>query len=328
MNYNNVNTICPFCKSPLIVNPTDQYERCPFCNNRFETQRAIAMSYSMNNRNYPYAQKSVQRGYLQNNQSIHRANSQKTDNLKIALWIVFLCLGAILLYALLSSTARINNNNQMDRNKLSAVNDSEIKMKDDSNAFIGKNYKEVSQKLKSYGFKNVKLLAVESPGSFGVIDRVKSVTINGKADFKSGDSFKSNSLVRIYYYDEEPQTTALNKSVPTSTTTVKTNPTQNDNENTTTPPQGVTPEFKQLMDNYEAFFDEYIAFMEKLENDSDEDDLSSLEDYFSMIEKESRIMSEMEAIDESELSDADAAYYLEVTMRIYQKLMKVTFSMF
>ena len=78
MNYNNnrVNTMCPFCKSPLIVNPANPYERCPFCNNRFETQRAIAMFHSVsnnninriNNQNYynqiPNAQRPIQRTNL------------------------------------------------------------------------------------------------------------------------------------------------------------------------------------------------------------------------------------------------------------------------
>ena len=68
--------------------------------------------------------------------------------------------------------------------------------------------------------------------------------------------------------------------------------------------------------------------MYKLGDENDSNDLSALGDYFSMLEKEAKIMSEMEAIDEKELSDADAAYYLEVTSRIYQKLMKVTFSLF
>ena len=80
-----------------------------------------------------------------------------------------------------------------------------------------------------------------------------------------------------------------------------------------------------MMDNYEAFFDEYNAFMDKMGNDSGWDDFSALGDYFSMLEKEEKMLEEMEAIDEEELSDADAAYYLEVTARIYQKLMKVVF---
>lgn len=82
------------------------------------------------------------------------------------------------------------------------------------------------------------------------------------------------------------------------------------------------PEFKEMMDSYEAFFDEYIAFMEKYkENPTDMSLLSELSD---MISKEAEMLKEMEGLDQSEMSAAELAYYLEVTGRIYEKLAKVT----
>ena len=77
-----------------------------------------------------------------------------------------------------------------------------------------------------------------------------------------------------------------------------------------------------MMDSYEAFFDEYIAFMEKYkENPTDMSLLGELSD---MITKESEMLKEMEGLDQSEMSGAELAYYLEVTGRIYEKLAKVT----
>ena len=81
------------------------------------------------------------------------------------------------------------------------------------------------------------------------------------------------------------------------------------------------PEFKEMMDSYEAFFDEYIAFMEKYkENPTDMSLLGELSD---MITKESEMLKEMEGLDQSEMTEAELAYYLEVTGRIYEKLAKV-----
>lgn len=83
----------------------------------------------------------------------------------------------------------------------------------------------------------------------------------------------------------------------------------------------VTPEFKELMDNYEAFIDEYIAFMENY----DENNLELMYDYLNYLEKFSSTMNKLSEIDENELSEADTLYYLEVTARIYAKLEAANF---
>lgn len=81
---------------------------------------------------------------------------------------------------------------------------------------------------------------------------------------------------------------------------------------------GVTPKFKKTMDSYEDFFDDYIAFMKKYE---DSDDTSAmLSDYSSYMSKYTSMMEKLDSIDEDELSDADAAYYVKVQSRINEKL--------
>ena len=81
----------------------------------------------------------------------------------------------------------------------------------------------------------------------------------------------------------------------------------------------VTPEFKELMDSYEAFFDEYIVFMENY----DENNFDLMYDYLNYLEEFANTMDKLSEIDENELSEADTLYYLEVTARIYAKLEKV-----
>ena len=51
--------------------------------------------------------------------------------------------------------------------------------------------------------------------------------------------------------------------------------------------------------------------------------MSLLGELSDMITKESEMLKEMEGLDQSEMTEAELAYYLEVTGRIYEKLAKV-----
>lgn len=85
---------------------------------------------------------------------------------------------------------------------------------------------------------------------------------------------------------------------------------------------GISPEFKNAMDSYEAFFDEYIAFMEKYSS-SDNSDLSLLTDYADYMSKYTEVMEDFEAWDSKDMSTEETAYYIEVQTRINQKLLKI-----
>lgn len=80
-------------------------------------------------------------------------------------------------------------------------------------------------------------------------------------------------------------------------------------------------DFRAAMDSYEAFFDEYVAFMKSYEESTDP--TSMLSDYLSLMTQYTETMQALESIDEDELSDADALYYAEVSLRISQKLQEV-----
>ena len=82
----------------------------------------------------------------------------------------------------------------------------------------------------------------------------------------------------------------------------------------------IRPEFKEAMDNYEAFFDEYCEFMKKY-NESD-DTTSLLADYASYMVKYTDTMQKMNNISEDELTDAEVAYYAEASARISAKLIE------
>ncbi|MGM9625798.1 MAG: DUF6591 domain-containing protein [Eubacteriales bacterium] len=81
---------------------------------------------------------------------------------------------------------------------------------------------------------------------------------------------------------------------------------------------GMRKEFKDAVDSYEKFFDEYIAFMEKYENSDNA--LSMIADYTKFLTQYADMMEKMDALGDEDMNDVEAAYYIEVTGRIYQKL--------
>lgn len=103
--------------------------------------------------------------------------------------------------------------------------------------------------------------------------------------------------------------------------------TEDDNSTETTEEESeemnVTPEFKETMDAYEEFFDEYIEFMNKYANANSNDMMAMMSDYLSYLSKYTEAMDKMNSIDQNELSTADKLYYIDVTTRINQKLMKI-----
>ena len=86
----------------------------------------------------------------------------------------------------------------------------------------------------------------------------------------------------------------------------------------------VTPEFKEMMDSYEAFMNQYCDFMVKYTNATSSGDSATLlamtADYASLVQQELDWASKIDGVDESTLSPADDAYYLEVQGRVLKKL--------
>lgn len=91
-------------------------------------------------------------------------------------------------------------------------------------------------------------------------------------------------------------------------------------------PAGVTPEFKEQMDQYEAFFDEYVEFMQTYSET--DDPIALMGQYLDFLQKYNEYMAALDAIDEAELSDADALYFAEVSLRIEEKLLNVASSLY
>jgi hypothetical protein len=88
---------------------------------------------------------------------------------------------------------------------------------------------------------------------------------------------------------------------------------------------GVDPDLKKALDEYESFMDEYCEFMKKY--NSSNDVMSMLNDYTKMLTKYTEMTDKINAIDTDSLSTEDYKYYIEVTSRVSKKLIDAGASM-
>lgn len=84
---------------------------------------------------------------------------------------------------------------------------------------------------------------------------------------------------------------------------------------------GLRPEFKAAMDAYEAFYDEYCAFMTTYnENPTD---MTLLRQYAEIMDRAVEAEEAFSQWDDEDLNSEESKYYLEVNNRVMQKLLDV-----
>lgn len=84
---------------------------------------------------------------------------------------------------------------------------------------------------------------------------------------------------------------------------------------------GMRPEFKEAMDSYEAFYDEYCNIIKKYtENPSD---MKLLADYTDMLTKAAEMAEKFDAWENSDMNSTELKYYLDVNNRVTKKLLDV-----
>ncbi len=84
----------------------------------------------------------------------------------------------------------------------------------------------------------------------------------------------------------------------------------------------IRPEFKEVLDDYEDFMDKYCDFLEEY-NESD-GDISMFEKYNELMQEYLEFAEKIDALGEETMNDAEAKYYVDVTLRVaerYQKLL-------
>lgn len=84
---------------------------------------------------------------------------------------------------------------------------------------------------------------------------------------------------------------------------------------------GMRPEFKEAMDSYEAFYNEYCeVLMKYMENPID---MSILTKYMELMTQLVDMDEKFKAWESDELNNTELKYYLEVSNRIAQKLVDI-----
>lgn len=85
----------------------------------------------------------------------------------------------------------------------------------------------------------------------------------------------------------------------------------------------LSPEFKKTMDDYEAWFNHYCDVMQRYKEDSS--NLELLSEMTDLLTEETKMLEELENMDQSEMNTAELAYYIDVTARIEKKLLEVAY---
>lgn len=97
---------------------------------------------------------------------------------------------------------------------------------------------------------------------------------------------------------------------------------ENNNEAASSNSSGMRPEFKEAMDSYEAFYDEYCAFMKKY--NANPSDMSLLAEYGDMMSELAEMNEKFKEWEGNDLNTEELKYYVEVNNRVTQKLLAVT----
>lgn len=87
--------------------------------------------------------------------------------------------------------------------------------------------------------------------------------------------------------------------------------------------QLIRPEIKEAIDSYEAFVDEYCAFMTEYTIS----DLTKLGTYNELLKKEVEMSKNFEALENEDLTEEEAVYYADVSLRCSQKMLDVASKM-
>ena len=87
--------------------------------------------------------------------------------------------------------------------------------------------------------------------------------------------------------------------------------------------QLIRPEIKEAIDSYEAFVDEYCAFMTEYTIS----DLTKLGTYNELLKKEVEMSKNFEALENENLTEEEAIYYADVSLQCSQKMLDVASTM-
>lgn len=174
------------------------------------------------------------------------------------------------------------------------------------------NYEDVITQFEKEGFTNITTRAFED--STKTEGTVKDISVDGESCITDyiGVATVDAKIVITYYTNKE---NGFEDSKPESKNESKS---ESETESKADDSEGVSSSFKETMDKYEKFFDDYIEFMKKYKEDSG--NLELISEYTKWLSDYSDMLNEMNKIDKDSLSTEDLNYYIEVHTRILEKL--------
>ena len=126
------------------------------------------------------------------------------------------------------------------------------------------------------------------------------------------------------FMSNKNSTENTNASSISNTITNNNSSTNINNENKTpSNTSGLRKEFKEAMDSYETFMDEYIAFMKKYTN-SNATAPEMIKDYGEYMKKYADAVDAFEKWENTDLNKEEAKYYVAVQTRVTQKLLNAS----
>ena len=152
--------------------------------------------------------------------------------------------------------------------------------------------------------------------------------------YKVNVSYEGNNIMKISITAPDNKAKTETTPAPTQTEQPKTetpaptqteqpkNETSKPTENKTSSHSGLGKEFKEAMDSYEAFIDEYCTFMKKYTK-SNGTDMTLLADYAKYVSKLEDANKKFDKWEDEEMNAEETAYYIEVQTRVNKKLLEV-----
>lgn len=121
--------------------------------------------------------------------------------------------------------------------------------------------------------------------------------------------------------DEEKGSNVVPEDTEKSSKTAPEDTENNDVNTNEESADDIRPEFKEAMDSYEAFYDEYCDVMKKYKENPTDTEI--LDDYLDMLEKGNEMSEKFAEWENGDMNDAELKYYLDVYNRVNKKLIDV-----
>lgn len=183
----------------------------------------------------------------------------------------------------------------------------------DADEAEGQDCEDIITQLENSGFTNIQKKSIEN--SSKEQDTVKSVSVDGKTDYKSYDYFNIGAKIVVTYYTKPKDTDKKKESNSKSSNSESKNDTLSSAVSKLAD-DTVTPSFKEYMDSYEEFIDKYVELMKNYNSDP----MTYMNEYLEYMEKMAEFSEKLDEYDEDSMTPADWLYYTQVVARVNKKL--------